>query len=123
MKVSFWNHTADEQPNESGYYLSYRGWGMGGKADGDCDHGYLYYHKKTNMWYEYEGEVHSMHPRTAIVYYWTDATPDEWVDSDVPLRYRKEKQQAMHPAEQEALTELKEAIKRYETVRALCEKS
>ncbi len=118
MKVSFWHHTADQQPEKSGYYLAYRGWGMGGKADGDHDHGYVYFDKKKNEWRDYDSGGHY-----AIVYYWTDATPDDWVENDTPISRRKQAQKEMHPAEQEALSELKEAIKRYETVRALCEKS
>jgi len=85
MKTSIWYHTKDRQPDQSGYYLSYRGWGMGGKADSDHDHGYLYYHKKTNRWYEYSGEVRAMHPNTCIVYYWTDADPCGWVENDPPV--------------------------------------
>ena len=118
MKVSFWHHTADQQPEKSGYYLAYRGWGMGGKGDGDHDHGYVYYDKKKNEWRDYQSMG-----SYAIVYYWTDATPDDWVDNDLPVSRRKQSQKEMHPAEQEALAELKEAIKRYETVRALCAKS
>lgn len=118
MRVSFWYHTADQQPEKSGYYLSYRGWGMGGKADEDSDHGYLYYDANHKEWREYE----SRNANNAIVYYWTDATPDQWTDNDVPVFRRKRSQAKMHPAEQEALKELEEAIKRYETVRALCHK-
>ena len=37
MRTSIWYRTELQQPPKSGYYLSYRGWGMGGKADGDHD--------------------------------------------------------------------------------------
>ena len=56
MRTSIWYRTEEKNPDKSGYYLSYRGWGMGGKGDGDHDHGYLYYDKKktsgasTNLW-------------------------------------------------------------------------
>ena len=120
MKVSFWHHTADREPEKSGYYLAYRGWGMGGKADGDSDHGYVYYDKIHNEWRDYESTSMG---HDAIVYYWTDARPDEWADGDVPVYRRKQVKQTMHPAEKEALADLEEAIRRYETVRALCEKS
>ena len=50
MRTSIWFRTEEKQPDKSGYYLSYRGWGMGGKADGDSDHGYVYYDKKQNEW-------------------------------------------------------------------------
>lgn len=119
MKVSFWHHTADQQPTKSGYYLAYRGWGMGGKSDSDHDHGYVYYDKKENQWRDYESTIRGNY---AIVYYWTDATPDDWVDEDPPVSSRKKSQAAMHPMEQAALADLEEAIKCYQTVRALCEK-
>ena len=79
MRTSIWYRTELKNPDKSGHYLAYRGWGMGGKADGDHDHGYMYYDKKTNRWYEYSDKRD-----TAIVYYWTDATPDEWTDQDPP---------------------------------------
>lgn len=119
MKVSFWHHTADRQPEKSGYYLAYRGWGMGGKADGDSDHGYVYYDKKIDEWRDYQSTSSSY----AIVYYWTDATPDEWANQDPPVSMRKLSKQEMHVAEKDALADLEEAIRRYETVRALCAKS
>lgn len=118
MKVSFWHHTADQQPEKSGYYLSYRGWSMGGKGDGDHDHGYVYYDKNKDEWRDYDSGGHY-----AIVYYWTDATPEEWVEKDPPWTKRKKSLREMHPAEKEALAELSEAIKRYETVKVLCAKS
>lgn len=123
MRVSFWHHTADRQPEKSGYYLAYRGWGMGGKGDYDHDHGYLYYYKKTDTWYSHESDVRASFPDTAIVYYWTDATPDKWTDQDPPVSMRNLSKQEMHVAEKEALAELIEAMKRYETVKALCAKS
>jgi hypothetical protein len=118
MKVSYWHHTADRQPPKSGYYISFRGWGLGGKADGDHDYGYVYYDKRDNEWRDYESTSYGHY---AIVYYWTDATPDEWVDNDPPVSSRKRLDQ-LHPTEQAALADLEEAIKRYETVKALCAK-
>lgn len=118
MKTSIWYHTADNQPPKSGYYLTYRGWGMGGKIDGESDYGYLYYHTNTNKWYEYSSEVRSMHPRTAIVYYWTDATPDEWVNKDPPLINRKKVLRG-NSALEIAWKNVESAIRQYEIVKSL----
>lgn len=122
MRHSIWYRTEERQPVTSGYYLTYRGWGMGGKVDGDSDNSYLYYYRKTDKWYEYESEVRSMHPRTCIVYYWTDADPAGWTDADPPSVKIKRGMQQEHVAVQEAWQEVEEALKRYETVRALCQK-
>ena len=113
MKTSIWYHTSDQQPPKSGYYLSYRGWGMGGKADGDHDHGYVYFDKKKNEWRDYDSGGHY-----AIVYYWTDATPDEWVDQDPPITKRK-KHREDNPALQIAWERVQESIRQYEIVRSL----
>ena len=116
MKISKWYHTADMQPPKSGYYLSSRGWGMGGKADGDHDHGYVYFDKKKNEWRDYESEYSGHY---AIVYYWTDATPDEWVDSDPPVSQRKSATNTMGAAEKTAWEQVEAALKNYETIKAL----
>lgn len=125
MRTSVWYRTEEKNPDKSGYYLSYRGWGMGGKGDYDHDHGYVYYDKKRNEWRDSRGGSDY-----AIVYYWTNATPDDWVDADPPsvkirvANYNKETLHADdHPAVQDAWREVSEAIKRYETVKALCDKS
>ena len=118
MRISVWHRTEEQTPGKSGHYLSYRGWGMGGKADGDHDYGYMYYDKKTNEWYEYSDKRD-----TAIVYYWTDATPDDWTDQDPPsVVLRRGGVQQDHVAVQEALADVEEALKRYQTVRSLCQK-
>ena len=118
MKTSIWYHTADKSPPRSGYYLSYRGWGMGGKADSDCDHGYLWYDKRNDGWRDHQSGGHS-----AIVYYWTDATPDEWVENDPPITLRRRYKEEIHPAEQDAWDNLQRALEQYQTVKALCAKN
>lgn len=118
MKISIWHHTADQQPLSSGYYLTYRGWGMGGKVDGESDHGYLYYHSQTDRWYEYQSEVRSMHPRTCIVYYWTDADPQQWVDDDPPVTLRK-KIREDQPAVKAAWDNLQKALEQYNIIKEL----
>ena len=86
---------------------------MGGKGDGDHDHGYVYYDKKLDEWRDYNSGGHY-----AIVYYWTDATPDEWVDNDPPVSQRK-KTREDNPALQIAWEQVQEAIRKYEVVRSL----
>jgi len=113
MKPCIWYHTAEHQPDESGYYLAYRGWGIGGKADCDSDWGYVYYDKKINEWRDYESMGHY-----AFVYYWTDARPDAWVDSDIPVSKRKRKAQP-NPALDIAWQRVEDAVRNYELIKAL----
>ena len=117
MRTSIWYRTEERQPPKSGYYLSYRGWGMGGKADGDHDHGYVYYDEKKNEWRDYESEYSGHY---AIVYYWTDATPDEWTDQDPPsIRIKALKES--NAAVQSAWENVQEAIRQYEFIKKLTE--
>lgn len=118
MRTSIWYRTEEKQPDKSGYYLTYRGWGIGGKADGDSDHGYLYYFTKSGQWYEYESDTRSGFPRTAIVYYWTDAQPDEWTDEDPPSVKIKSLEES-NPAVKLAWENAMEAIRQYEFIRNL----
>lgn len=118
MKPCIWYHTSDRQPPKSGYYLSYRGWGIGGKADGDSDWGYVYYDKKLNEWRDYDTSGHY-----AFVYYWTEAQPDKWVEEDIPVSKRKIKAETKETPEavKIAWQQVEEALKRYQTVKALSE--
>ena len=118
MRVSVWHRTEIKQPDKSGYYLTYRGWGIGGKSDGDSDHGYLYYNHKTKWWYEYEGEVRATHPRTALVYYWTDADPENWTDEDPPSIHLK-KLTASNPTLNAAWRDVMQAIDKYNMIKEL----
>jgi len=120
MRTSIWFRTEERQPDKSGSYLTYRGFGMGGMADGDHHNGYLYYHKKTNQWYEYESEVRSSFPRTCIVYYWTDADPDGWTDQDPPSIHIKSLK-SINPALESAWRDVEEAVKKYEFLKKLVE--
>lgn len=114
MKTSIWYHTADQQPKMSGYYLAYRGWGIGGSSNYDSDYGYLYYDQKTKNWREYESDNYG---EAAFVYYWTDATPDKWVKSDPPIIYRTKPKD--NPALQSAWDNIQTAIEQYEMIRIL----
>jgi hypothetical protein len=114
MKPCIWYHTAEQQPDKSGYYLSYRGWGIGGKSDYDSDWGYVYYDKKINSWRDYESTVHG---HDAIVYYWTDACPDEWVNNETVTK--KKQKQKDNAALDIAWQRVQEAVRQYEVVKAL----
>lgn len=119
MRTSIWYRTEERQPDKSGTYLTYRGFGMGGMGDYDHHNGYLYYHKKTNKWYEYEGNQNSMHPNTCIVYYWTDADPDRWTDEDPPSINIKSLKD--NPALEIAWNNVQEAVRQYEFLKKLVE--
>ncbi len=119
MRTSIWFRTEERQPAKSGYYLTYRGWGMGGKDDCDSDNSYLYYHTKTKQWYEYESETRATHPRTCIVYYWTDADPAGWTDEDPPSV--KIKAMPTNPVLDLAWRDVEEALKKYEFLKRLVE--
>ena len=122
MRTSIWYRVEEKSPDKSGYYLSYRGWGMGGKADGDSDHGYVYYDKKRDEWRDYQS-ISMGHG--AIVYYWTDAQPDTWTDQDPPsikIRPGYDPQNSSNVTVQAAWKDVEEAIKKYETVKILCQK-
>lgn len=119
MRTSVWYRDEEKQPDMSGYYLTYRGWGIGGKSDGDSDHGYLYFYTKTGKWYEYESEVRAMHPRTCIVYYWSDAGPDKWTDDDPPRTKLIKENFSTNPALINAWNDVENAVKRYQIIRKL----
>jgi hypothetical protein len=122
MRTSIWYRTEEQSPDKSDYYLSYRGFGMGGMSDYDHANGYMYYDKKTDTWYDYNDMRDP-----AIVYYWTDADPEQWCEEDPPsIKIRKgySPKSSIHdiPAVHDAWEDVQEAIKRYETVKALCQK-
>jgi hypothetical protein len=115
MRTSIWYRTEERQPDTSGYYLSYRGWGMGGKADGDSDHDYLYYDKKKNEWRDYKSDD----SHYAIVYYWTDATPDDWVEEDPPSVTLRKLKQTHNVTLEDAWKKVQEAIDQYNVIKEL----
>jgi hypothetical protein len=121
MRTSIWFRTEEKNPDKSGYYLSYRGWGMGGKGDYDHDYGYLYYRKKDDSWYEHEGSWNSSFPDVvSFVYYWTDATPDDWTDQDPPsVKLYKLKELPHSATLDDAWKKVQEAINQYNMLKEL----
>lgn len=120
MRTSIWHRTEEKQPDKDGLYLTYRGWGMGGKRDGDCDHGYLYYRKRDDTWYEYEGAWRSSFPdEVSFVYYWTDADPVGWTDQDPPSIQLRKVKEGHNVALEDAWKKVQEAIDQYNVIKEL----
>jgi len=122
MRTSIWFRTEEKNPDKSGHYFTYRGWGMGGKADSDQDYGYLYYRKKDDSWYEYDGAWNSsFSDEVSFVYYWTDADPSGWTDQDPPsisLKLQKLKPED-NKTLNDAFNKVKEAIDQYNMLKEL----
>jgi len=111
MKTSIWHHTADRQPDKSGYYVAYKGMSMG---DDSSNTGYYYYNKSAGEWRDSSLST----AYYANVYYWSDADPEKWVDDDVPLTKRKTKRPP-NPALEIAWNNVQEALRQYEIVKGL----
>jgi hypothetical protein len=113
MRPCIWYHTREHQPSRSGYYLSYRGFGIAGPNDYDSATGYLYYDANTKVWRDFESDSHG---NDAIVYYWTEADPEAWVDGETAAS-----KQAAKPnlALDRAWEDVQKAVERYEIVKAL----
>ena len=113
MKVHLWFETSERNPGKSGYYLSYTGATMGG---GEPETKYCYYDKKKDQWRDYE--FGSSMSRWENVVYWTDADPWSWYENSSNLGKRKDKRK-VNAAEQIAFQQVLDAIKNYETIKAL----
>ena len=111
MQTSIWYHTADQQPEKSGYYMGFRTMTL---ADDTCGVDYFYWNKDEKQW-QTDSTCHS---RWANVYYWTREDPEKWMESDPPVRNRK-KHQTDNPALQIAWDRVQESIRQYEIVRNL----
>jgi hypothetical protein len=83
-------------------------------GDNETDTGYYYYNKLSNEWRD--SKLSQAH--YANVYYWTDADPEAWVNSDPPLTKRK-KVVDENPALKIAWNNVQEAIRQYEIIKAL----
>jgi hypothetical protein len=55
----------------------------------------------------------------AIVYYWTDATPDEWVDNDPPITRRKKITTEANASLKSAWENVEKALEQYNLIKAL----
>ena len=116
MRTSVWHHTADRNPEESGYYLAYRTITL---ADDTSGIDYFYWNKKGGLKGQGEWRTdRTCHSQWVNVYYWTASDPSVWVDDDGPVRYRKSNN-TMPEAERIAWQQVEEALSRYETVKAL----
>lgn len=111
MKTSIWYHAVDKQPSKSGYYIAFKGMSMG---DDSSNTGYYYYNKSAGEWRD--SSLSSAY--YANVYYWTDADPEAWVDSDPPLTKRKASLDEK-PAVKTAWENVQRAIEQYEIIKGL----
>lgn len=117
MRVSVWHRTEVKQPDKSGYYLGFRGFGISGMADGDSEYGYVYYDQKRNVWREYK--TTNISEDSIIVYYWTDAQPEKWTDEDPSsVELRKQKKEN-NPALELAWQEVEKALRQYDLIRRI----
>lgn len=121
MQASIWYEGDEKRPDKSGYYLAYRGWGMGGAPDGASDYGYLYFSTHQNAWYEYESDSRSrMKNPVSFVYYWTTADPYNWVH-DKPSSFRIGKTLKPNPTLDDAWREVEKAVEKYNILKKLIE--
>ena len=109
MKAHLWFNVEDHSPSKSGYYLSFTGATMGG---GEPETKYCFFDKKKGEWRDYESD--SSMSRWENVVYWTDADPYSWYESTLHKRNRK-----VSEAEKIAFQQVLDAIKNYETIKAL----
>ena len=110
MKTSIWYHTADRQPDKTGYYMGFRTVTL---ADDTCGVDYFWWNREAGEW----RTDRTCHSHWANVYYWTPDDPEQWVNADGPVRYRKTPKSS--PALAAALADVQQAIEQYEIVRAL----
>ena len=113
MRAHLWFETSERNPGKSGYYLSYTGATMGG---GEPEAKYCYYDKKKDQWRDYESD--SSMSRWENVVYWTDADPWSWYENSTTPGKRTDKRK-VNAAEQIAFQQVLDAIKNYETIKAL----
>ena len=110
MKACVWYRIDEKTPPRTGYYLAFRGMSL---ADSTTAVEYFYYNAYTQEWRD--GDYSASH--WANVFYWSDADPRAWYDNHSP-----QKETSMSVAEQDALAAVKQAVERYEVVRALAAK-
>ena len=82
-------------------------------ADDTCGVDYFYWNKAEGEW----RTDNTAYSRWANVYYWTREDPEVWVDSDPPVKYRK--QAKSNPALEIAWNNIQEAVRQYEIIKAL----
>jgi hypothetical protein len=110
MKTAIWHHTADRQPDKSGYYLGYRTMTL---ADDTTGIDYFYWNKEEGEW----RTDSTCHSRWANVYYWSKDDPEDWVNSDPPVRKRTKLKD--NPALDIAWQNVERAVAQYELIRSL----
>jgi hypothetical protein len=115
MKTSVWYHTADCNPDKTGYYMAFRTVTL---ADDTWGVDYFYWNKDGGLKGKGEWRTdHTCHSTWVNVYYWTASDPERWADEDGPVRNRKAAK--TNPALEAALKEVTDAMERYEIIKRL----
>jgi hypothetical protein len=115
MKPCLWYHSADKNPDKSGYYLAYKSYSI---AENETDIGFYYYNKVQGHWQD--SNYNQAH--FANVYYWTEANPEKWVENDPPVSFRKKtnkKSAQPNSAMEKAWADVLAAVERYELIKVL----
>ena len=87
-------------------------------ADDTCGVDYFYWNSTGGMNGKGQWQTDSTcHHRWANVYYWTEDDPEDWVDTDPPLAYRKKAKS--NPALAIAWQNVEDAIRKYELIKQL----
>ena len=110
MKTSIWYHTADRQPDKTGYYMGFRTITL---ADDTCGVDYFWWNKEEGEWRTDQ----TCHSRWVNVYYWTPEDPEKWVDEDGPVRNRKPRKSNV--ALDAAFANVQKSVEQYEILKAL----
>lgn len=109
MKACVWYSVEEKAPPRTGYYLGFKGMSMGDDETG-CD--YYYWDARRAEWRD--SQISNAYYVNVV--YWTDADPSDWYNHHNMHRPGKITQ-----AEQDALAAVKQAIERYEIVKALAQ--
>jgi hypothetical protein len=95
--------------------MAYRTVSLG---DDTCGVDYFYWNKRVGLNGQGEWRTDSTcHSRWVNVYYWTDSDPEEWINNDPPVRYRKNPKH--NPALEIAWQKVEQAIAQYELIKRL----
>jgi len=111
IKPSIWYSTDQKQPDETGWYVAFKGYSLG---DNEVGVSYFYWNKKNQHW-----RASSMQTSNEInVIYWCKgADPAEWYQQATP--YRRKTKREVSVTEQEAWAAVEHAIEQYEIIKAL----
>ena len=111
MRVSSWYENIEKTPAKSGYYVAFKGLSMG---DNETGMDYYYWDNVKKQW----ADSSVGHSNSANVVYWTDADPASWYNEESIPRHKR--QNILEKVTvKEAWEDVVEAVKKYETIKAL----